>query len=115
MDSEITWETPPQGRDAPVSRPGSRAARKLLCMATRPQTVRLTSASYDLLAQEARRRGKEPDALANELLQADLGAGAVEDLDETLAELAQFRAGLSEIDGVALAGEARRELEARSA
>ena len=84
-------------------------------MATHPRKVRLTPASYDLLEQEARRRGTDPDALADELLQADLAGRAPADLDATLAGLAGFRAGLPEIDGVALARDARAELQERGA
>lgn len=82
---------------------------------TRARTVRLTPASYDLLEQEARRRGTDPDALADELLRSDLAAPAPGDLETALAGLAKLRAGLPEIDGVALAREARRELEERDA
>jgi hypothetical protein len=84
-------------------------------MATRARTIRLTRASYDLLVQEARRRGTEPEALAEELLRADLSGGVPADLDTALAGLAELRSGLPEIDGVALAREARRELEERHA
>lgn len=82
-------------------------------MGTRARTVRLTPASYDLLEQEARRRGTDPDALADELLRSDLAASAPCDLDSSLAGLTELRAGLPEIDGVGLAREARRELEQR--
>lgn len=84
-------------------------------MATRARTVRLTPASYDLLEQEARRRGKEPDALAEELLRADLHRGDAESLDGVLVGLAGLRTRLPEIDGFALAREARRELEDQDA
>lgn len=84
-------------------------------MATRPRTVRLTPASYDLLEQEARRRGTDPDALADELLRSDLAAPTQGNMRAALAGLAELRAGLPEIDGVALARGARRELEERGA
>ena len=84
-------------------------------MATRPRTVRLQAASYDLLEQEARRRGMEPDALAEELLRADLEGAPSDDLEAALAGLHELRAGLPEIDGVALAREARRDLDQRDA
>lgn len=84
-------------------------------MATNARTVRLTPASYDLLEQEARRRGTDPDALADELLRSDLGGGASEDLDAALARSDELRSRLPEIDGVALAREARRELDNRDA
>ncbi len=79
-------------------------------MATSERTIRLPQASYDLLLQEANRRGVEPDALADELVRTDLGA-STGDLQAALAELAQLR----DIDGVALARQARTELEHRSA
>lgn len=84
-------------------------------MVTRDRTVRLTSASYELLAQEARRRGIDADALADELLRGDLGARAGEDLEAVLTLSDELRARLPEIDGVALAREARRELDGRPA
>lgn len=82
-------------------------------MATRPRKVRLSPGSYDLLKREASRRGTDPDALAEELLRADLADRAGGDLDATLASLADFRERLPEIDGVALARDARDELQAR--
>lgn len=85
-------------------------------MATGPRTVRLSPSSYELLEQEARRRGTEPDSLAEELLRADLGgATAGEELDAVLARSDGLRSRLPEIDGVVLAREARRELDDRDA
>ena len=84
-------------------------------MATRPRNIRLRAESYELLEQEAKRRGMEPDALADELLRAELAGAANGDLDMALARLAEFRSQLPDIDGVALASEARRELEERDA
>jgi hypothetical protein len=81
-------------------------------MATRERTVRLPQASYDLLLQEASRRGVEPDALADELVRTDLGA-ITGDLEGALAGLAELRTRLPDIDGVTLAREARAELEQR--
>lgn len=43
-------------------------------VATRDRTVRLTSDSYELLEEEARKRGIDPGALADELLRSDLAA-----------------------------------------
>jgi hypothetical protein len=83
-------------------------------MATRARSIRLPEASYELLLSEARRRGIEPDALADELLRADLG-DKPGDLQGALTGLADVRAGLPELDGVALARGARVELERRSA
>ena len=82
-------------------------------MATHDRTVRLTPMSYELLEQEARRRGTEPDVLAEELLRADLGNGSSEDLEVALARADELRSRLPEIDGVALAREARGELDNR--
>jgi hypothetical protein len=84
-------------------------------MATRARKVRLPAESYELLEREAKRRGVEPDALADELLRADLARPADGDLDTALARLAEFRSRLPDIDGVALAREARSELEQRDA
>jgi hypothetical protein len=81
-------------------------------MATRARRIRLTPASYELLEQEARRRGTEPDALADELLRADLG-GSPDELDASLTGLAELRTRVGDVDGVALARDARRELEDR--
>jgi hypothetical protein len=81
-------------------------------MATRERTVRLPQASYDLLLQEASRRGVEPNALADELVRAALGASTA-DLESALAGLAELRTRLPDIDGVVLAREARTELERR--
>ena len=81
-------------------------------MATRERTIRLPQTSYDLLQQEASRRGVEPDALADELLRADLRA-STDDMQSALAGLAELRTKLPNIDGAALAREARTELEHR--
>jgi hypothetical protein len=83
-------------------------------MVTSQHTVRLAQASYDLLLQEATRRGIAPDALADELLRTDLGPTAG-DLDGALSNLAELRAQLPDIDGVTLARDARAELEHRGA
>jgi hypothetical protein len=83
-------------------------------MATRARTIRLPKTSYELLQQEANRRGIEPDALADELLRTDLGA-STGDLQSALAGLAELRTRLPSIDGLALAREARTELEHRGA
>lgn len=82
-------------------------------MATSQRTITLPEASYALLAAEAQRRGVQPDALADELVRADLGAGGTEDLEAALKGLAQLREQLPEIDGVVLARDARAELERR--
>lgn len=81
-------------------------------MATR--TIHLPESSYALLTAEAQRRGVEPDALADELVRADLAAHREPDLETTLKSLADFRTTLPEIDGIALARDARTQLEQRS-
>jgi hypothetical protein len=83
-------------------------------MATRERTIRLPQTSYDLLQQEASRRGIEPDALADELLRTDLEA-STGDLQRALTGLAELRTRLPNIDGVTLAREARTDLEHRGA
>jgi hypothetical protein len=83
-------------------------------MANSERTIRLPQASYDLLLQEANRRGVEPDALTDELVRTDLGANTG-DLQGALAGLAELRTRLPDIDGVALAREARTQLEHRGA
>jgi hypothetical protein len=80
-------------------------------MATR--TIHLPESSYVLLSAEAQRRGLDPDALADELVRADLAAHREQDLETTLKGLAEFRASLPEIDGLVLARDARAQLERR--
>lgn len=89
--------------------------RRLCFVATGQRTIHLPEASYTLLASEAQRRGIDPDALADELVRADLGTpGEQGDLETALADFAEFRAELPEIDGVVLARDARDELERRA-
>jgi len=83
-------------------------------VATSDRTIKLPEDSYALLAAEAQRRGIEPDAVAEELVRADLGASGAGGLDAALEGLAQLRERLPEIDGVVLARDARAELERRS-
>jgi DNA-binding response OmpR family regulator len=80
-------------------------------MATR--TINLPESSYALLTAEAQRRGLNPDALADELVRADLAARGEQDLEATLKNLAELRAKLPEIDGIVLARDARAQLERR--
>lgn len=82
-------------------------------MATRANMIRLPDDAYELLRLEAARRGVEPDALAERLLREDLTPAAWEGFEDALAELAELRGRLPEIDGVVLARDARGELEAR--
>ena len=84
-------------------------------MAAADRSVHLQSDSYDPLVKEAARRGVGPEALADELLRADLSAAGREDQEAALNALADLRAGLPPADAVALVRESRAELEARSA
>jgi hypothetical protein len=84
-------------------------------VAAADRTVQLQQDSYDLLVKEAARRGVEPEALADELLRADLAAARQGDQEAALDALAEFRAGLPPADAVALVRDGRRELEARRA
>jgi hypothetical protein len=83
-------------------------------MAANPRSIRLPGASYELLLREAKRRGVDPDALADALLRADLGA-QTRDLESALTGLADLRTALRQVDGLVLAREAREDLERRSA
>lgn len=87
---------------------------RLRHMAAHPRSIRLHDASYELLLREARRRGVEPDALADELLRSGLD-DKHGDLEGALTGLAEVRAGLPDLDGLALAREARDDLERRRA
>jgi hypothetical protein len=80
-------------------------------MATR--TIHLPESSYELLSAEARWRGLAPDALAEELVRADLGGQGEQDIEAALRGLAELRAGLPEIDGLVLARDARKQLDQR--
>jgi len=82
-------------------------------MATRDRVIKLPDDAYELLRLEAARRGVEPDALAESLLREDLTHARWDGFDDALVGLAELRARLPEIDGVALAREARGELDAR--
>jgi hypothetical protein len=75
--------------------------------------VRLGPDAFDLLAREAERRGVAPEALADELLRAELAPQAGNDLEDALAGLAAVRAGQPQVDAVAIARDARSELDAR--
>lgn len=84
-------------------------------MATSAHTVRLQPDAYELVVREAERRGVEPDDLVDEIVRADLGRLNEGDLEETLRRATALRSTLPPIDGVALAREARAELEQRGA
>lgn len=82
-------------------------------MAVRDRVIRVTPESYDRLAREARRRGTEPDALADELLAIRL-APAEFDLEQALADMAEVRERVrGPVDGVELVRQGREELERR--
>lgn len=84
-------------------------------MATRDRVIHVTPDAYDRLEREAGRRGVQPDALADELLAAEL-APADFDWDSTLTELAEIRSRMrgGSDDAVAIVREGREELERRS-
>ena len=83
-------------------------------MATRDRVIHVTPDAYDRLKQEAGRRGVPPDALAEELLAAEL-APTKPDLDGVLADLAEIRGRVrGPVDAVAVVREGREELERRS-
>lgn len=63
-------------------------------MATRDRVIHVTPDAYDRLEREAGRRGVQPDALADELLAAEL-APASSDMDSILADLAEIRVRIS--------------------
>jgi hypothetical protein len=85
-----------------------------LGMATRSRSVRLGPDAFELLAREAERRGVAPETLADELLRAELAPQANDALEQALAGLAAVRAGQPEVDAVAVARDARSDLDARS-
>lgn len=83
-------------------------------MATRDRVIHVTPDAYDRLEREAGRRGVPPDALADELLAAEL-APVPSDLDGILADLAEIRGRVrGPVDAVAVVREGREELERRS-
>lgn len=84
-------------------------------MATSAHTVRLQPDAYELVMREAERRGLEPDELVDEIVRTDLRELKTADLEAALRRAAALRAELPPIDGVALAREARAELEERGA
>lgn len=83
-------------------------------MATRTRTVHVSPDAYDRLVQEAERRGLAPDALADELVKADL-APVQFDLERTLTDLAAVRGRLRSggLDAVDVVRDGRDELEQR--
>jgi hypothetical protein len=83
-------------------------------MATRTRTVHVSSDAYDRLVHEAERRGVAPDALADELVKADLSPVEF-DLERTLTDLAEVRSRLrgGGLDAVEVVRAGRDELERR--
>jgi hypothetical protein len=82
-------------------------------MATRDRVIHVTPDAYDRLAREADRRGVPPDALADELLAAEL-APAQAQMDRILADLAEVRSRVREdIDAATLIRQSREELDHR--
>jgi hypothetical protein len=88
---------------------------RLRPMVAADRSVQLQRDSYYLLVKEAARRGVEPEALADELLRADLTSAGRGDQAAALDALSELRAGLPPADAVALVRDGRAELEARSA
>jgi len=82
-------------------------------MAARDRVIHVTPDAYDRLEREAGRRGVPPDALADELLAAEL-APVHSDLNGILADLAKIRSRVrGPVDAVAVVREGREELERR--
>jgi len=82
-------------------------------MATRDRVIHVTPDAYDRLEREAGRRGVPPDALAEELLAAEL-APVKSDLESVLAGLAEIRSRVrGPVDAVAVVAEGREELKHR--
>jgi hypothetical protein len=71
--------------------------------------VELQPDAYDLVVREAERRGVGPGAVVDDLVRTDLGQQGRATLEAALDELAEFRAGLTPIDAVALVRDVRDE------
>jgi hypothetical protein len=90
-------------------------------MAAKPLTVRLDSVDYKRLEETADQLGMRPGTLAKVLLHASLTVvrtASFGDRARALAALARLRemaVGLPPVDAVAIAAEARRELDTRTA
>lgn len=83
-------------------------------MAVRSHTIELAPDAFDLVSREAQRRGVSPDQVVEEIIRTDL-AVTKGDLLSALRGAADLRATLPRLDGLALAREARADLEARGA
>jgi hypothetical protein len=84
-------------------------------MASRAHTIELQADAFDLVNREAQRRGVSPDQVVEEIIRTDLAVVHGGDLDAALRRATELRQTLPRLDGVALAREARADLEARSA
>jgi hypothetical protein len=79
-------------------------------MATLERVIHVTPDAYDRLAHEAGRRGVPPDALADQLLAAEL-APLKPDLEAILGDLAEIRSRVrGSVDAVAVVHEAAKSL-----
>ena len=82
-------------------------------MAARDRVIHVTPNAYDRLAHEAGRRGVPPDALADQLLAAELSPLKA-DLEAILGDLAEIRSRVrGSVDAVAVVREGREELDRR--
>ncbi len=82
-------------------------------MAARDRVIHVTPDAYDRLAHEAGRRGVPPDALADQLLAAELSPLKA-DLEAILGDLAEIRSRVrGSVDAVAVVREGREELDRR--
>ena len=82
-------------------------------MALRTHTIELAPDTFDLVSREARRCGVSFDKVVTDIVRTDLAAIGGDDLQAVLRRAADVRWTLPGLDGVALAHEARAELEAR--
>jgi hypothetical protein len=87
----------------------------MLLMASRAHTIELQADAFDLVNREAQRRGVSPDQVVEEIVRRGLAVVHGGDLDAALRRAAELRSTLPSRDGVALAREARADLEARCA
>jgi hypothetical protein len=89
-------------------------------MAAKPLTVRLDSTDYERLEETADQLGMRPGTLAKVLLHASLTGARTASLGSrapalaALARLRELAVGMPPVDAVAVAAEARRELDARA-
>jgi hypothetical protein len=89
-------------------------------MAAKPLTVRLDSTDYERLEETADQLGMRPGTLAKVLLHASLTGARTASLGNraralaALARLREMAGSLPPVDAVAIAAEARNELESRA-